>query len=393
MTKHHLRRFLEDRAGNFGLMTAILLPVLVGAAGVALDLTNAMQMKNTMQGLADSAALSAASSMADKGLTSSQAQEQAKSILAAQISNYTNPADAQAAAETAKSVKDNTDVSVATTGTATSGQTFDVTINSVYKMPLNGLSSIMGFKTLNVAVAGTARSSTQAQNALSMYLVLDRSGSMGENTDTVDSTNPSTCTETKNGKCTKTKTNYIIKIDALKIAVGSLLDTIKTADPDTKYARLGAVSYNNVMQSPEKLGWGTSKVSDYVDDLTSGGTTNSGEAMTLAYTSLNDAAETTAHKNKNGQTKPSKFIIFMTDGENNISGADAKTKTACANAKTAGIEVYSVAFMAPSAGRSLLNTCATDASHYYDASDAVELVAAFKSIGEKASQIGTRLTN
>jgi Flp pilus assembly protein TadG len=390
MTKHHLRRFLEDRAGNFGLMTAILLPVLVGAAGVALDLTNAMQMKNTMQGLADSAALSAASSMADKGLTSSQAQEQAKSILAAQISNYTNPTDAQAAADTAKSVKDNTDVSVATTGTATSGQTFDVTINSVYKMPLNGLSSIMGFKTLNVAVAGTARSSTQAQNALSMYLVLDRSGSMGENTDTVNSQQPTKCS---NNSCSKKETNYIIKIDALKIAVGSLLDTIKTADPDTKYARLGAVSYNNVMQSPEKLGWGTSKVSDYVDALTSGGTTNSGEAMTLAYTSLNDAAETTAHKNKNGQTKPSKFIIFMTDGENNISGADAKTKTACANAKTAGIEVYSVAFMAPSAGRSLLNTCATDASHYYDASDAVELVAAFKSIGEKASQIGTRLTN
>ncbi|WP_411196655.1 TadE/TadG family type IV pilus assembly protein, partial [Rhizobium sp.] len=32
-----LRRMLRDRGGNFGMMTAILLPVLFGAAGMAIQ--------------------------------------------------------------------------------------------------------------------------------------------------------------------------------------------------------------------------------------------------------------------------------------------------------------------------------------------------------------------
>jgi Flp pilus assembly protein TadG len=392
MANSHVRRLLNDRSGNFGIMTAVLLPVLLGAAGVALDLTNAMQTKSALQGLADAAALAAASSMADKGLTPQQAEELAKSLLAAQIGEFVPTKDAAEAADQAEYIKDNTAVVVSQAGSPSSGQTFNVTINSSLDLPLSGLSAAIGIGTMSVAVSGAAQSSTQAQNALSMYLVLDRSGSMGEDTATVNSAQPKKCSSNKNGQCQET-TNYVIKIDALKIAVNSLLDTIKQADPDSKYARLGAVSYNDEMQTPEKLRWGTKKVGDYVGNLSAGGTTNSGEAMETAYAALSAATEASAHKKKNGQSDPSKFIIFMTDGENNVSGADTKTKAACAYAKTAGIEVYSVAFMAPTAGQKLLRTCATDTSHYYDADNAVDLIAAFKSIGEKASQIGTRLTN
>eukprot|EP01036_Dinobryon_divergens_P037035 gene37035-48350_t len=55
--------------------------------------------------------------------------------------------------------------------------------------------------------------------------------------------------------------------------------------------------------------------------------------------------------------------------------------------------VFSVAFMAPSKGRSLLQYCASSTSNYYDAQNAAELVAAFKEIGDKAVQASTRLTN
>ncbi|TDK39424.1 VWA domain-containing protein [Rhizobium deserti] len=392
MAKSHLRRLLKDRSGNFGIMTAVLLPVLLGAAGVALDLSNAMQTKSALQGLADAAALAAASSMADKGLTPEQAEELAKSLLAAQIGEVVKSKDAAEAANQAEYIKDNTAVVVSQTGSPSSGQTFNVAINSSLNLPLSGLSAAIGVGTMNVAVSGSAQSSTEAQNALSMYLVLDRSGSMGEDTATVNTAQPKKCSSYSNGKCQET-TNYVIKIDALKIAVNSLLTTIKQADADSKYARLGAVSYNNEMQSPEKLRWGTKKVEDYVSKLSADGTTNSGEAMETAYSSLSAATEASAHKKKNGQSDPSKYIIFMTDGENNVAGADTKTKAACANAKAAGIEIYTVAFMAPTAGQKLLKTCATDTSHYYDADNAVDLIAAFKSIGEKASQVGTRLTN
>ncbi|MDI6837782.1 MAG: pilus assembly protein TadG, partial [Rhizobiaceae bacterium] len=63
------------------------------------------------------------------------------------------------------------------------------------------------------------------------------------------------------------------------------------------------------------------------------------------------------------------------------------------SAKTAGIEIYTIAFMAPDRGRALLQYCATDTSHYFDAQNAADLVAAFKEIGEKATETMTRLTN
>lgn len=383
-----LSRLLKDRAGNFGIMTAILLPVTLGAAGLAIDFTNAIQTKTALQGMTDAAALAAASSMAGKGSTQ-DAEAMAKDILAAQIGNYVKPDDGGSsgkaeADDPAEEIRKNTDVLVAETGTPSTGKTYNITVNTAYNMPLSGMSRLFGLSTFRIAVTGSAMSSTEAKNALSMYLVLDRSGSMDENTNT------KTRVCIIGNLCFDT---YVKKLDALKIAAGSLLDTIKEADPEVKYARLGAVSYNDRMQNPTPLDWGTEKVRTYIQALTSNGQTNSGEAMQTAYSALSNAMEATYHKNKNGQDKPSKYVIFMTDGENNVSGADQKTKTACANAKTAGIEVYSVAFMAPKAGQDLLKTCATDASHYYDAQDAVQLIAAFKAIGEKASQTATRLTN
>ncbi len=43
--KHTLfRAFMKDRGGNFGTMTAILLPVLLAGAGVAMDLAKLVQV-------------------------------------------------------------------------------------------------------------------------------------------------------------------------------------------------------------------------------------------------------------------------------------------------------------------------------------------------------------
>ncbi|MBP8937527.1 MAG: pilus assembly protein, partial [Agrobacterium sp.] len=46
------RRFLADTSGNFGIMTAILLPVLLGVAGAGLELANVMQVKADLQNTA-----------------------------------------------------------------------------------------------------------------------------------------------------------------------------------------------------------------------------------------------------------------------------------------------------------------------------------------------------
>ncbi len=282
--------------------------------------------------------------------------------------------------------------------TDTTGKTFEVTLNSSYTVPTNGLTALLGWKEVTVGVTATAQSTTESKNALSMYLVLDRSGSMAEDTSTINTAQPTklvyySCgTKKKPKTCSYEVDNYVLKIDALKVAVANLTTQLATADPDSKYVRTAAVSYNSSMQTPVDFSWGTASALSYVQALTATGGTDSSDAMARAYTDISKTSEDTAHKNKNGQV-PSKFIVFMTDGDNNYTSADTKTKATCDTAKQNGIEIFTVAFMAPSKGQALLQYCASDTSHYYDAQDAADLIAAFKEIGDKAVEASTRLTN
>ena len=43
-------RFLKDRSGNFGILVALMLVPVIGAAGLALDYTNALSIKGRVQG-------------------------------------------------------------------------------------------------------------------------------------------------------------------------------------------------------------------------------------------------------------------------------------------------------------------------------------------------------
>jgi Mg-chelatase subunit ChlD len=167
---------------------------------------------------------------------------------------------------------------------------------------------------------------------------------------------------------------------------------LNTADPETKFVRTAAVSYNASMQSPVAFDWGTAKSLSYVQALTATGGTDSSDAMARAYADIIKTTETTAHNNRNGQN-PSRFIVFMTDGDNNYAIADTETRATCTSAKANGVQIFTVAFMAPSKGQALLKDCASSLSNYYDAQNAAQLVAAFKEIGEKAAEASTRLTN
>jgi hypothetical protein len=113
--------------------------------------------------------------------------------------------------------------------------------------------------------------------------------------------------------------------------------------------------------------------------------------METAYNRLKESSENKAHKDKNGQV-PTKYIVFMTDGDNNNTSDDTSTKATCAAAKKDGMEVYAVAFMAPTRGQNLLKECASSTSHYFQAENMAALVSAFKVIGERTSAVVSRLT-
>ena len=369
--KNLCRRLASDRAGNIAMTFAIVSVPLLGGIGVGVDYIRALNLHREIQGGLDAALVAAVKDIGTKD--EAALEQQLSNWLAAQATvagSYT--------LDTTGVVIDRTNYGITAKVTANVDTTF---------------MKLLGKKKIPVAVKASVISgqSETKKNAFSMYFVLDRSGSMDENTNTKYS---STCTNWWGQSYTCDK--YYKKMESLKMATADLLSQFDKADPDKKYVRTGSVSYNNVMQSAQKLSWGTAKVKTYVDALTSTGTTNSGEAFEEAYSALTvtgSKSEEKTHEAKNGVKKPDKYIVFMTDGENNVLGADAKTKQNCDKARTAGIKVYTIAFMAPIQGQNLLKYCATTSAEYFAAEDTTALIAAFKLIGESAAKTLVRLTN
>ncbi|WP_112942857.1 pilus assembly protein TadG-related protein [Rhizobium sp. UBA1881] len=393
-------RLMSNRDGNFAITTAFVIPVLFGAGSLAIDIANAAMSKRQLQEAADSAALATASALADGKIDTSGAAAFAKDFIAGQMANYLSDTTALKNATAVTATK-------TTSGAATS---YNVNISSNYTMQFSGLAQVAGFKTTTIGVSSqTAGGYSETQGSVSMFLALDKSGSMDYATTTVNATQPTTTYTYSCGTwyqpktCTGTQTNYYSKIEALKLAVGSLTTQLETADPTHIYARTGAVSYDIKEYAASKLAWGTSAVTTYVNALDADGGTNSSDAMNTAFTSLtaknsagNDS-EDAIHYAKTKQI-PKKYIVFMTDGDNNDDkwggrSYDTATKATCDAAKAKGIEIFTVAFMAPTTGQKLLKNCATDASHYFQAESMADLLAAFKKIGAKAANQTTRLIN
>jgi Flp pilus assembly protein TadG len=164
-----------------------------------------------------------------------------------------------------------------------------------------------------------------------------------------------------------------------------------------------------------------------IDKLTTGGSTAGHLGTAWAYyllspnwNSLFPAAsaagpysDLTVYNSK-GMPKLRKIAVLMTDGDYNINyckGVEAQNSdqtpdikcnsenaksqpqaaSLCSALKTAKIEVFAVGFQVSAAAKTFLTSCATDASHYYDATTDVALQAAFRDIALKIATL--RLTN
>ncbi|MAZ82715.1 MAG: pilus assembly protein TadG [Hoeflea sp.] len=360
-----VRSFCSNKEGNFGMIAAVLAPVIIAGAVLAVDFTNLVSMKSRMQDAADGAALATSTQLADGDL---------KDILAAE-----RHAEDFFKGLIADDVARNGGLAVTPKATVTllsvSGKEFwQVDVRAEAKQKLSPMAAVIGGNTVDISVNSVSRSAPESRNAFTMTLVLDKSGSMdwyGEK-----SNSP------KNGRPKK--------IEALKTAVSGLLGQIDKADPGKKYARVGAVSYDSSKGKTTHPNWGTSNVNSFVKGLSAYGGTSSTDAFSWALIKLTDHLEDKLHLKMNGLI-PSKYIVLMTDGDNTYSKDDIKTQAYCETAKAAGVTVYSVAFMAPERGKKLLHACASDDNHYFDANDADALIAAFENIGKNAAKEFSRL--
>ncbi|WP_082912595.1 vWA domain-containing protein [Sinorhizobium americanum] len=402
-----LMKMLKDRGGNFGMMTAVAAPLLLAAGGVSIDMANMLMTKNQLQDATDAAALAAASALVSEEQPSiAEAKEIARKFLKTQGGGTTTPdtpagsgdgtpTDTQSSAPAWDDVN-TLEVDITETPNGTKGKIFQVTVVNKRVIEFNAMTRLLGTDSIELEASSTAESATESKNALSMYLVLDRSGSMAWKTNTINTAkkscpNYTEATWSKYPYLKATSPCYVTKIDALKTAVSDLLAQLLVADPDQIYVRTAAISYNSVQDAAGTLAWGTSGAATYVNALVATGGTASAGAFKTAYQKVIAETENTAHAAKNGQM-PSKYIVFMTDGENNYANDDTVTKQWCDTAKANKVEIYSVAFMAPQRGQELLRYCASSASHYFEAEEVTDLVAAFQAIGERAAAVVSRLT-
>src|SRR4051812_11511983 len=53
----HIRDLWRNRSGNFGIMTSLMMVPLIGAAGLAVDVSNGLSVRNQLFAAADAAAV------------------------------------------------------------------------------------------------------------------------------------------------------------------------------------------------------------------------------------------------------------------------------------------------------------------------------------------------
>lgn len=392
---HHTRRLSSNRNGNFAMMTAIVLPVLIGGAGLAIDLGNIMPSQRQLQEATDSAALAVSTALAAGKADETSGKALAKDFVGGQMANYVNAASVTA-------IKDAT-IATITTTTSGTGKSFAIAVNSSATVSMTPLMSVLAGPSRTVtASSNTVSGSGSTKSGLSMEVLVDASTSMSFNTTT---TYTPCVLQLFNNCILYGPAKYYTKIEALKQAASALFDALDKADPSTKYVRTGAISYTTSVKGKSAMAWGTTDARGYINGLTidlfSG--TDATSAMTTATTAIKKNIYGTdtesVEQRKKINENSDRVIILMTDGE--MTGEsdrwdknlDQSVRKECDTAKTAGIIIYTVAFMAPDNGKSLLRYCASVPANYYEPETIAGLVSAFTSIAQTATKSVSRLTN
>jgi len=346
--RNYFDKFLSHKGGNIAISAALSFIPVMFTVGAAIDYSRSSNLHNDVARATDAALLASVSEVMndvdldDVGAVNLKLNEKFEPFFLANMYN--------AEPYVYNGYQFNYDP-----------DTRNVTVKVLvdYKAVVTQIMGIDGWKT---DVDAAAKMRMKAGGAVSMFLVLDRSGSMGWS----------------NGESGT-------KMSSLKTAVNDMVTDLQLADPEKKFIRMGAVAYSSSMWEQQNLKWNLSKANEYVQDMEADGGTDSSDAINLAYTKLKRTQEQTKHMDKNGQV-PKLIIVFMTDGDNNYSSDDTSTINTCNAAKNYGMLIYTVAFKAPTNGEALLSNCASSTAHYFEPQNNSQMIEAFKKIGENVAE-------
>ncbi|HEX7775690.1 MAG TPA: pilus assembly protein [Parvibaculum sp.] len=415
-----LRRYARDAGGNYTIIFALaLIPILV-AIGGAIDLSQAYVVKQRMTRALDAAGLAVGGAT---GLTTAQIQTMAQNYFNA---NY--PASKLGVPGT---------VSVTTSGNL-------VNLSVTASMPTS-IMGVIGVNTLNISATSQI---TKMGKKLEVALVLDNTGSMAQSSKlTTLQTAAKNLIATVSAAAVNVGDVKIAVVPfTTDVNVGSgnsgatWLKWTWDLQTQTCTKKHGVTTCTQDTTTTSKSGWGgcvTDRDQDYDTTVTSPTTTNTATLfpadgndssnnncslqplypLTTNWTALNSEINAmTAGGNTNttiglvwgwmmltqggtlsnaaapDSTKLNKVIVFLTDGDNTQnrftstqSAIDARMTIACAGAKAAGIQIYSIILM--NGDSPLLKACATDPSMYYNVTAASQLTSVFATIAQALSNL------
>ena len=316
--------FISDRSGNFGIMTALLLVPLVGAAGMAVDFAHALSLRTQLYAAADAAAVgsiseksgavAAAMSMTGDG-TISLGKADARSIFMSQISGELSDVPVDLGINVTKAAnKLNSQVSF----TATVPTTF---------MRVLGRDSI--------SISGTATAEYQTASFMDFYILLDNTPSMGVGATATDvskmeKNTSDTCafacheTQNNNNYYNLAKTLGVsMRIDVVRQATKELTQTAKSARVSSNQFRMGVYTFGTKAEDAN-----LTTISDPTDDLDKVRSyTDAVDLMTIPYQGYNNDQQTsfdsaltqmktiiTTPGDGSTSTTPQKILFFVSDG-------------------------------------------------------------------------------
>lgn len=139
------------------------------------------------------------------------------------------------------------------------------------------------------------------------------------------------------------------------------------------------------------------ELNSYVDSLTAGGGTAGHLGVAWSWYLISDHWDGVF----TGDSAPLSFsepdsekvVILMTDGSFNSEvypaqgSSDAQARALCDGMKARNIKVYSVALNAPTAGKRVLEYCATGADYFFEPETAAELTEAYRKIATSISDL------
>jgi Flp pilus assembly protein TadG len=170
-----LKKFKENRAGNFGMLTALLLVPIAGVAGLTIDFTSALNIRAKLQGAGDAAVLAA--------LTSTSPGMQAVYTMTTDGEVLVADADAKAVFKGQLGGMTGYTLTSLNAKVIKTGNQVTATVEFKASVPTT-LATVMGWKTMSVAGHSTAEIQTQTYR--DFYLLLDNTPSMGVGATTND---------------------------------------------------------------------------------------------------------------------------------------------------------------------------------------------------------------